>query len=179
MTALKEKYRSEIVPQLQSELGLKNVMAVPRINKITLNMGVGEAVGDKKVLEHAVSDMERIAGQKPVVTKSRKSIAGFKIRDGWPIGCKVTLRDERMYEFLDRLIMVALPRVRDFRGLSPRSFDGRGNYSLGLKEQIVFPEIDYDKVDTIRGMDIVICTTAETNEEAHALLEGFNMPFRS
>ena len=179
MTALKERYRNDIVPQLQSELGLGNVMAVPRISKITLNMGVGEAVGDKKVLEHAVADMEKIAGQKPIVTKSRKSIAGFKIRDGWPIGCKVTLRDERMYEFLDRLIMVALPRVRDFRGLSPRSFDGCGNYSLGLKEQIVFPEIDYDKVDTIRGMDIVICTTAETNEEAYALLEGFNMPFRS
>ena len=150
MTALKERYRSEIVPQLQSELGLKNVMAVPRISKITLNMGVGEAVGDKKVLEHAVSDMEKIAGQKPIVTKSRKSIAGFKIRDGWPIGCKVTLRDERMYEFLDRLINIAIPRIRDFRGISPKQFDGRGNFAMGVTEQIIFPEIDYDQVDKLR-----------------------------
>ncbi len=179
MTALKEKYRSEIVPQLQSELGLKNVMAVPRISKITLNMGVGEAVGDKKVLEHAVSDMEKIAGQKPIVTKSRKSIAGFKIRDGWPIGCKVTLRDERMYEFLDRLITIAMPRIRDFRGVSGKSFDGRGNYAMGMKEHIVFPEINFDKVDEVWGMDIVITTTAKTDAEAKALLKHFNMPFIS
>ena len=179
MTALKEKYRSEIVPKLQSELGLNNVMAVPRISKITLNMGVGEAVGDKKVLEHAVADMEKIAGQKPIVTKSRKSIAGFKIRDGWPIGCKVTLRDERMYEFLDRLINIAIPRIRDFRGMSGKSFDGRGNYSMGVREQIMFPEIDYDKVDAIRGLDITITTSAETDEEGKALLRAFNFPFRN
>ena len=179
MTALKEKYRSEIVPQLQSELGLKNVMAVPRISKITLNMGVGEAVGDKKVLEHAVSDMEKIAGQKPVVTKSRKSIAGFKIRDGWPIGCKVTLRDERMYEFLDRLINIAIPRIRDFRGVSPKSFDGRGNYNIGVKEQIIFPEIEYDKIDALRGLNISITTTAKNDEEAKALLNAFKFPFRN
>ena len=179
MTALKEKYRSEIVPQLQSELGLKNVMAVPRISKITLNMGVGEAVGDKKVLEHAVSDMEKIAGQKPVVTKSRKSIAGFKIRDGWPIGCKVTLRDERMYEFLDRLINIAIPRIRDFRGVSPKQFDGRGNFAMGVTEQIIFPEIDYDQIDKLRGMDITISTTAADDEQGRALLAAFNFPFRS
>ena len=179
MTALKEKYRSEIVPQLQSELGLKNVMAVPRISKITLNMGVGEAVGDKKVLEHAVSDMEKIAGQKPIVTKSRKSIAGFKIRDGWPIGCKVTLRDERMYEFLDRLINIAIPRIRDFRGISPNQFDGRGNFAMGVTEQIIFPEIDYDQIDKLRGMDITIATTAANDEQGRALLAAFNFPFRS
>lgn len=179
MTALKEKYRSEIVPQLQSELGLKNVMAVPRISKITLNMGVGEAVGDKKVLEHAVSDMEKIAGQKPIVTKSRKSIAGFKIRDGWPIGCKVTLRGEHMWEFLDRLIAISIPRIRDFRGLNGKSFDGRGNYSMGVREQIMFPEIDYDKVDAIRGLDITITTSADTDEEGKALLKAFNFPFRN
>ena len=173
MTALKEKYRSEIVPQLQSELGLKNVMAVPRISKITLNMGVGEAVGDKKVLEHAVSDMEKIAGQKPIVTKSRKSIAGFKIRDGWPIGCKVTLRDERMYEFLDRLINIAIPRIRDFRGISPKQFDGRGNFAMGVTEQIIFPEIDYDQIDKLRGMDITISTTAANDEQGRALLAAF------
>ena len=178
MTALKEKYRSEIVPQLQSELGLKNVMAVPRISKITLYMGVGEAVGDKKVLEHAVADMEKIAGQKPLVTKSRKSIAGFKIRDGWPIGAKVTLRRERMYEFLERLVTVALPRIRDFRGINPRSFDGQGNYSFGVTEQIIFPEIDYDKIDKIRGMDITITTTARNDDEGRALLDAFQFPFR-
>ena len=177
MTALKEKYRSEIVPQLQSELGLKNLMAVPRISKITLNMGVGEAVGDKKVLEHAVADMEKIAGQKAVVTKSRKSIAGFKIRDGWPIGCKVTLRRERMYEFLDRLVNIALPRVRDFRGLNGKSFDGRGNYAMGVREQIVFPEIDYDQVDEVRGMDIIVVTSARTDDEARELLVNFEFPF--
>ena len=179
MTALKEKYRSEIVPQLQSELGLENVMAVPRISKITLNMGVGEDVGDKKVLEHAVSDMEKIAGQKPIVTKSRKSIAGFKIRDGWPIGCKVTLRGEHMWEFLDRLIAISIPRIRDFRGLNGKSFDGRGNYSMGVREQIMFPEIDYDKVDAIRGLDITITTSADTDEEGKALLKAFNFPFRN
>ena len=179
MTALKEKYRSEIVPQLQSELGLKNVMAVPRISKITLNMGVGEAVGDKKVLEHAVSDMEKIAGQKPIVTKSRKSIAGFKIRDGWPIGCKVTLRDERMYEFLDRLINIAIPRIRDFRGIGPKQFDGHGNFAMGVTEQIIFPEIDYDQIDKLRGMDITIATTAANDEQGRALLAAFNFPFRS
>ena len=177
MTALKEKYRSEIVPKLQAELGLDNVMAVPRITKITLNMGVGEAVGDKKVLEHAVSDMEKIAGQKAVVTKSRKSIAGFKIRDGWPIGCKVTLRDERMYEFLDRLINIAIPRVRDFRGISPKQFDGRGNFAMGVTEQIIFPEVDYDQVDEIRGMDIIVVTSATTDDEARELLVGFQFPF--
>ena len=179
MTALKEKYRSEIVPQLQSELGLKNFMAVPRISKITVNMGVGEAVGDKKVLEHAVADMEKIAGQKPIVTKSRKSIAGFKIRDGWPIGCKVTLRDERMYEFLDRLINIAIPRIRDFRGISPKQFDGRGNFAMGVTEQIIFPEIDYDQIDKLRGMDITISTTAASDEQGRALLAAFNFPFRS
>ena len=154
-------------------------MQVPRITKITLNMGVGEATGDKKILDNAVGDMEKIAGQKPVVTHARKSIATFKIREGWPIGCKVTLRRERMYEFLDRLISIAIPRVRDFRGLNPRSFDGRGNYSMGVREQIIFPEIDYDKVDALRGMDIVITTTARTDAEGRALLEAFNFPFRS
>jgi large subunit ribosomal protein L5 len=156
-----------------------SIMQVPRLTKITLNMGVGEAVGDKKILEHALSDMQAIAGQKPVATLSRKSIAGFKIRDGWPIGCKVTLRRERMFEFLDRLINVAIPRTRDFRGFSPRAFDGRGNYSLGIKEQIIFPEIDYDRIDTIRGMDITITTTAVTNDEGRALLTAFNFPFRA
>ena len=179
MTALKEMYRTEIVAKLQEELGLKNVMAVPRISKITLNMGVGEAVGDKKVLEHAVSDMAKIAGQKPVVTKSRKSIAGFKIRDGWPIGCKVTLRDERMYEFLDRLINISIPRVRDFRGISPKQFDGRGNFAMGETEQIIFPEVDYDQIDKLRGMDITIATTAANDEQGRALLAAFNFPFRS
>lgn len=178
MATLKHKYRSEIAPKLKDELGLANVMEVPRITKITLNMGVGEAVGDKKVMENALADMTKIAGQKPIVTKSRKSIAGFKIRDGWPIGCKVTLRDERMYEFLDRLISIAIPRIRDFRGISPKSFDGRGNFAMGVTEQIIFPEINYDEVDTLRGMDITITTTAKTDEQGRALLRAFNFPFK-
>lgn len=178
MATLKDKYRDEIAPKLQQELGLANVMEVPRITKITLNMGVGEAVGDKKVLENALSDMTRIAGQKPVVTLARKSIAGFKIRDGWPIGCKVTLRRERMYEFLDRLISIAIPRIRDFRGISPRSFDGRGNFAMGVSEQIIFPEIGYDEVDALRGMDITITTTARTDDEGRALLRAFNFPLK-
>jgi large subunit ribosomal protein L5 len=178
MTTLKERYRTEIAPKLKEELGLSNVMEVPRVTKITLNMGVGEAVGDKKVLENALADMEKIAGQKPVVTKSRKSIAGFKIRDGWPIGCKVTLRDERMYEFLDRLIAIAIPRIRDFRGISGKQFDGRGNFAMGVTEQIIFPEIDYDQVDKLRGMDIVITTSASNDEQGRALLSAFNFPFR-
>jgi large subunit ribosomal protein L5 len=178
MTTLKERYRTEIAPKLKEELGLSNVMEVPRVTKITLNMGVGEAVGDKKVLENALADMEKIAGQKPVVTKSRKSIAGFKIRDGWPIGCKVTLRDERMYEFLDRLIAIAIPRIRDFRGISGKQFDGRGNFAMGVTEQIIFPEIDYDQVDKLRGMDIVITTSASNDEQGRALLSAFNFPFK-
>lgn len=178
MATLKEKYRSEIAPQLKEELGLANVMQVPRITKITLNMGVGEAVGDKKVLENALADMQKIAGQKPVVTKSRKSIAGFKIRDGWPIGCKVTLRDERMYEFLERLISIAIPRIRDFRGISPKAFDGRGNFAMGVTEQIIFPEINYDEVDKLRGMDIVITTNAANDDQGRALLRAFNFPFK-
>jgi large subunit ribosomal protein L5 len=178
MATLKQKYRNEIAPQLKEELGLANVMEVPRITKITLNMGVGEAVGDKKVMENALADMAKIAGQKPIVTKSRKSIAGFKIRDGWPIGCKVTLRDERMYEFLDRLISIAIPRIRDFRGISPKSFDGRGNFAMGVTEQIIFPEINYDEVDTLRGMDITITTTAKSDDQGRALLRAFNFPFK-
>jgi large subunit ribosomal protein L5 len=178
MATLKEKYRNEIAPKLKEELGLSNVMEVPRITKITLNMGVGEAVGDKKVLENALADMTKIAGQKPVVTKSRKSIAGFKIRDGWPIGCKVTLRDERMYEFLERLIGIAIPRIRDFRGVSGKQFDGRGNFAMGVTEQIIFPEINYDEVDTLRGMDITITTTAANDEQGRALLSAFNFPFK-
>lgn len=175
---LKDEYTKTIQPALKKELGFKSVMEVPRIEKITLNMGVGEAAADKKVLQNALADMEKIAGQKPVPTLARKSIAGFKIREDWPIGCKVTLRKARMYEFLDRLISIALPRVRDFRGLSAKSFDGRGNYSLGIKEQIVFPEIDYDKIDVLRGMDITITTSAKNNKEAFALLKAFNFPFR-
>jgi len=178
MATLKDKYRDEIAPKLKEELGLANVMEVPRITKITLNMGVGEAVGDKKVMENAVSDMTKIAGQKPVVTVARKSIAGFKIRDGWPIGCKVTLRRERMYEFLERLISIAIPRVRDFRGISPKSFDGRGNFAMGVSEQIIFPEINYDEVDVLRGMDITITTTARTDDEGRALLRAFNFPLK-
>jgi len=178
MATLKEKYKSELAPQLKEELGLDNVMEVPRITKITLNMGVGEALGDKKVLENAVSDMGRISGQKVVVTKARKSIAGFKVRDGWPIGCKVTLRGERMWEFLDRLVDISIPRIRDFRGLNPKSFDGRGNYSMGVKEQIIFPEIEFDKVDKLRGMDITVTTTARTNDEGRALLAALNFPFK-
>jgi large subunit ribosomal protein L5 len=179
MATLKDKYKSEIANQLKGELGLANVMEVPRITKITLNMGVGEALGDKKVLENAVADMEKIAGQKVVVTKARKSIAAFKVRDGWPIGCKVTLRSERMYEFLERLISVAIPRIRDFRGVSPKSFDGRGNFAMGITEQIIFPEIDYDKVDALRGMDITITTSARTDDEGRALLRAFNFPLKA
>lgn len=178
MARLQEFYKDSVVKQLQEQFGYKSVMEVPRITKITLNMGVGEALADKKVMENAVSDMTKISGQKPIVTKARKSIAGFKVREGWPIGCKVTLRKERMYEFLDRLISVAIPRVRDFRGLSPKSFDGRGNYSMGVKEQIIFPEIDYDKIDTLRGMDITITTTAKNDEEGRALLTAFNFPIK-
>jgi len=178
MATLKERYQTEIAPKLQEELGLKNVMETPRVTKITLNMGVGEALGDKKVLEHAVADMEKISGQKPVVTKARKSIAGFKVRDGWPIGCKVTLRSDRMYEFLERLIAIAIPRVRDFRGISPKSFDGRGNFAMGVSEQIIFPEIDYDKVDALRGMDITITTSARTDDEGRALLRAFSFPLK-
>ncbi|MDQ3565076.1 MAG: 50S ribosomal protein L5 [Pseudomonadota bacterium] len=178
MPRLRTIYREIIVAELQQAYGYKSVMAVPRIIKITLNMGLGEAVADKKIVDHAVDDLTRIAGQKPVVTRARKSIANFKIRDGWPIGCKVTLRSERMYEFLDRLINIAIPRIRDFRGLSGRAFDGRGNYSFGVKEQIIFPEIDYDKIDVIRGLDICITTTARTDDEARALLTAFKLPLR-
>ena len=178
MARLKELYNKELAPKLKEELALANVMEVPRITKITINMGVGEAVGDKKVLENAVNDLIKISGQKAVVTKSRKSIAGFKIREDWPIGCKVTLRKDRMYEFLDRLISVAIPRIRDFRGISPKQFDGRGNFSMGVTEQIIFPEIDYDKVDRLRGLDICITTTARTDEEGRALLKAFNFPFK-
>jgi large subunit ribosomal protein L5 len=167
-----------VVPQLREQFGYANVMQVPRLTKITLNMGVGEAVGDKKVMDRAVGDMTAITGQKPVVTKARKSVASFKIRDGWPVGCMVTLRRERMYEFLDRLVNFAIPRIRDFRGLNRRSFDGHGNFSMGVKEQIMFPEIDYDQIDMIRGMDITIATTAKSDEEALALLQAFNFPFR-
>ena len=178
MARLSELYNNELRAKLIEELGLENPMEVPRITKITLNMGVGEAAGDKKVLEAALADLEKISGQKPVVTKARKSIAGFKIRDGWPIGAKVTLRRERMYEFLDRLISVAIPRVRDFRGISPKSFDGRGNFAMGVTEQIIFPEIDYDKVDTLRGLDITITTSARNDDEGRALLKAFNFPFK-
>ncbi len=178
MTTLKQKYDSEIVPRLIKEFNYKNVMEVPQITKITLNMGVGEAAEDRKVIEGAVSDMMLISGQKPIVTNARKSVAGFKIREGWPIGCKVTLRRQRMYEFLERLISVAIPRVRDFRGLNSRSFDGRGNYSMGLREQIVFPEVDYDKIDKLRGLDITITTTAQSDDEARALLRAFNLPLK-
>ncbi|MBL6738033.1 MAG: 50S ribosomal protein L5 [Litoricola sp.] len=179
MARLQQVYKEKVVPELLKEFAYKNVMQVPRVKKITLNMGVGEAVADKKQIENAVRDMTAIAGQKPVVTKARKSIAGFKIRDGWPIGCKVTLRGEHMWEFLDRLIAISIPRIRDFRGLSGKSFDGRGNYSMGVREQIMFPEIDYDKVDAIRGLDITITTSADTDEEGKALLKAFNFPFRN
>jgi|TARA_A100001015_G_scaffold93421_1_gene103875 large subunit ribosomal protein L5 len=179
MARLQQVYKEKVVPELLKEFAYKNVMQVPRIKKITLNMGVGEAVADKKQIENAVRDMTAIAGQKPVVTKARKSIAGFKIRDGWPIGCKVTLRGEHMWEFLDRLIAISIPRIRDFRGMNGKSFDGRGNYSMGVREQIMFPEIDYDKVDAIRGLDITITTSAETDEEGKALLKVFNFPFRN
>lgn len=179
MARLQEFYRNKVIADLQSQFGYKSVMEVPRISKITLNMGVSEAVADKKVIEHAVADMTKIAGQKPVITKTRKSIAGFKIREDYPIGCMVTLRGRRMYEFLDRLIAVALPRVRDFRGVSGRAFDGRGNYNIGVKEQIIFPEIEYDKIDALRGLNISIITTAKTDEEAKALLTAFSFPFRN
>jgi len=179
MARLQQHYREKIVPDLMQKFSYKSVMEVPRITKITLNMGVSEAVADKKVIEHATGDMAKIAGQKPVVTKAKKSIAGFKIREGYPIGCMVTLRGARMYEFLDRFVAIALPRVRDFRGISGRAFDGRGNYNVGVKEQIIFPEIDYDKVDALRGMNISITTTAKTDDEAKALLAAFRFPFRN
>jgi large subunit ribosomal protein L5 len=178
MARLQEVYQDTVVKQLMEQFAYASTMQVPRITKITVNMGLGEAVGDKKVIEHAISDLQKISGQKPVVTKARKSIAAFKVREGWPIGCKVTLRRERMYEFLDRLINVAMPRIRDFRGASGRSFDGQGNYSMGVREQIIFPEVDYDKIDALRGMDITISTTARTDEEGRALLSAFKFPFR-
>ena len=179
MARLKDFYTTTVVPELMKQFGYKSIMEVPRIEKITLNMGVGEAVADKKVLENAARDMTAIAGQKPLITKVRKSVAGFHIREGYPIGCKVTLRGERMWEFLERLIVIAIPRIRDFRGLSAKSFDGRGNYSMGVREQIIFPEIDFDKVDAVRGLDITITTTAKTDAEGRALLEAFNFPFRT
>ncbi len=178
MSRLKQQYENEIAPKLNERFQYQSAMQIPRITKITLNMGVGEAIADKKVMDSAVGDLTAIAGQKPIVTKARKSVAAFKIREGWPIGCKVTLRRDRMYEFLDRLINIAIPRIRDFRGLNPKSFDGQGNYSMGVKEQIMFPEIDYDKIDTLRGLDITITTTARSDEEGRALLEGFKFPFR-
>jgi len=178
MARLQQYYTETVVPKLVEQLGIKNAMQVPRIEKITLNMGVGEAVADRKVVEKAVADMERIAGQKPLICKSRKSVASFKLRDGMAIGCKVTLRRERMYEFLDRLVAIAIPRIRDFRGLNPKSFDGRGNYSMGVQEQIIFPEIDYDSIDSIRGMDITITTSAASDEQGRALLDAFNFPFK-
>jgi large subunit ribosomal protein L5 len=178
MARLREFYRTKVVPQLMKDLALKNVMEIPKITKITVNMGVGEAVADRKVMDAAVADLTKITGQKPLLCLSKKSIASFKVRDGLAIGCKVTLRGERMYEFLDRLVTIAMPRIRDFRGVSPRSFDGRGNYSLGVKEQIIFPEIQYDQIDQLRGMDITITTTAKDNKQGRALLEAFNFPFR-
>ncbi len=179
MARLRTQYKNEISPKLFSELGLSNAMQVPCLEKITLNMGLGEAVADKKIIQNALGDMASIAGQKAVPTLARKSIAGFKIRDGYPIGCKVTLRSDRMYEFLDRLINIAIPRIRDFRGLSPKSFDGRGNYSMGVKEQIIFPEIDYDKIDVLRGMDITFTTNTQSDDHAKALLKAFSFPFRN
>ncbi|OGI43605.1 MAG: 50S ribosomal protein L5 [Candidatus Muproteobacteria bacterium RBG_16_64_11] len=179
MARLQEHYRTKVVPELMAKFGYKNVMQVPRIVKVTINMGVGEALADKKVMDNAVADLEKISGQKPVVIRARKSVAAFKVRENWPIGCKVTLRKTRMYEFLDRLINISIPRIRDFRGLSGRSFDGQGNYSMGVKEQIIFPEIDFDKIDALRGMDITVTTTAKTDEEARALLLAYNFPIRS
>ncbi|MAA73005.1 50S ribosomal protein L5 [Bermanella sp. WJH001] len=179
MSRLKDLYKSEVVAKLQEEFGYKNIMEVPKVTKITLNMGVGEGIGDKKQVDAAVADLEQLSGQKVVVTKARKSVAGFKVREGWPIGCKVTLRADRMWEFMDRLVDIALPRVRDFRGLNGKSFDGRGNYSMGVKEQIIFPEIEYDKVDKVRGLDITVTTTARTNDEGRALLRALNFPFRN
>lgn len=178
MPKMKDVYQNTVMPALQSEFAYSSVMQVPKIEKITLNMGVGEALGDKKQIDNAVADMEKLAGQKAVVTKAKKSVAGFKIREGYPIGCKVTLRGERMWEFLERLVDIAIPRVRDFRGLNPKSFDGRGNYSMGVREQIIFPEIEYDKVDKIRGLDITITTSAKTDDEGRALLKAFNFPFK-
>ena len=179
MARLKEFYKTEVIKKMTEQFGYTSPMQVPRIEKITLNMGVGEAVADKKIMEHAVGDMEKIAGQKAIVTKAKKSVAAFKIRDDYPVGCKVTLRRDRMYEFLDRLVTIAIPRIRDFRGISARSFDGRGNYNMGVKEQIIFPEIEYDKIDALRGMNITITTTAKTDEEARALLSAFSFPFRN
>ncbi len=179
MSNLKKRYLEEIAPQLIKKMGYKSIMEVPRIEKVTLNIGVGEAVGNKKVMEHAMSDLAKIAGQKPIITKAKKSIAGFKIRDGYPIGCKVTLRRKRMYEFLERLIVVSLPRIRDFRGLNPKAFDGRGNFNMGLREQIIFPEIEYDKIDALRGLNVTVTTTAKTDEEARELLALMNFPFKS
>jgi len=179
MARLQEYYRDTVVKQLQEQFGYKNVMEIPRLSKISINMGVGEAVGDRKLIDNAVADMTKIAGQKPVVTLARKSVASFKLREGWPVGCRVTLRRERMFEFLDRLINIAIPRIRDFRGMNPKSFDGRGNYNMGVREQIIFPEIDYDKIDTLRGLDITFTTTAKTDQEGRALLAAFNFPFRN
>lgn len=178
MAHLRDVYKNEVVPALQNEFAYASVMQVPRIQKITLNMGVGEALADKKQLDNAVADLEKLAGQKPVITKAKKSVAGFKVREGYPIGCKVTLRGERMWEFLERLVAIAIPRVRDFRGLNPKSFDGRGNYSMGVKEQIIFPEINYDEIDKIRGLDVTITTSANTDDEGRALLKAFNFPFK-
>jgi large subunit ribosomal protein L5 len=177
-TRLEDYYQNTVIKQLMDERGMKNPNEVPRITKITINMGVGEAIADKKVIENAVSDMEKISGQKPIITLARKSVASFKVRDGYPVGCKVTLRRARMYEFLDRLINISIPRIRDFRGLNPKSFDGRGNYNMGVKEQIIFPEIDYEKIDAIRGMDVCITTTAKTDDDGRALLKAFNFPFK-
>ena len=179
MARLQEYYRETVVKQLQEQFGYKNVMEIPRLSKISINMGVGEAVGDRKLIDNAVADMTKIVGQKPVVTLARKSVASFKLREGWPVGCRVTLRRERMFEFLDRLINIAIPRTRDFRGMNPKSFDGRGNYNMGVREQIIFPEIDYDKIDTLRGLDITFTTTAKTDQEGRALLAAFNFPFRN
>jgi len=178
MSNMKKVYETSVVPKLKEELGIDNPMRLPKITKITLNMGVGEALGDKKVLENAIRDLELISGQKPVATKARKSIAGFKVREGWPIGAKVTLRGERMYDFLGRLVDIAIPRIRDFRGISPKQFDGRGNFAMGVTEQIIFPEIDYDKIDTLRGLDIAITTTAQNDDEGRALLRAFNFPLK-
>ena len=178
MANLKERYQNEVVAGLREQFSYANVMQVPRITKVTLNMGIGEATSDKKLIDNAIGDLEKLSGQKPIVTKARKSIAGFKVREGWPIGIKVTLRSERMWDFLDRLVNIAIPRVRDFRGLNPKSFDGRGNFAMGIKEHIVFPEINYDKVDQMWGMDIIVCTTAKTDDEARALLKELNFPFR-
>jgi len=178
MSRLREFYKDTVVSQLKDQFGYKSEMEVPKLEKITLNMGVGEAIGDKKVIQHAVGDMTKIAGQKPVVNNARLSVAGFKVREGWPVGCKVTLRRERMYDFLDRLVSIAIPRVRDFRGLKSNAFDGRGNYSMGIQEQIIFPEIDYDQIDMVRGMDITFTTSAKTDDEARALLTAFNLPLK-